>query len=144
MTPHVREYICPKEVNLFRKRRFVIEKMDEPDLGKGNILSCHILTRAVSEIFLVEVEDGFFLETYQHSWLRTKKGNIIDVYPVACLGGPILYDGGVASPARRIYKKAPILGQDFSCFSFKEKVRITTEVLWNTIERYRKGIGMPI
>lgn len=45
-------------------------------------------------------EKGTFGQFHEHSWLRIKETNgnksrfIIDVYPVACAGGPILVDTG--------------------------------------------------
>jgi hypothetical protein len=67
------------------------------DLGKDEIgseieLSCHILARAVALIFGLRYVDGKHLDLFEHSWVETSSGNIIDVYPVGALGGPQLID----------------------------------------------------
>jgi|CXWL01.1.fsa_nt_gi hypothetical protein len=63
--------------------------------------SCHALTRAVREKWRLHewsVKDGFFARKgCQHSWLfvgPTEKhpSLVLDVYPVASVGGPILVD----------------------------------------------------
>lgn len=85
------------EQDIFRAvRRAVNSLPDEMPLGRGPdgkvILSCHILARAVGRVFGLKCVDGFFHPTFQHSWLVTPSGNVIDVYPVGILGGPILAD----------------------------------------------------
>ena len=140
MRPYVTDYISPKERNLFKKIKDAVNRMDDPFLEKEIILSCHVLTRAVHNIFLLEVEDGYFADYYQHSWLRTKNGHFVDVYPVACLGGPIMIDGGNASPARKLYRKAPLNGLSI----LSHEVSLVTEALWEAYKKERKEIGIPL
>jgi hypothetical protein len=62
-------------------------------------ISCHVLARAVQQCFDgLKVVDGYIRGPvrYNHTWLTTESKNIIDVYPVAIVGGPLLLagDGG--------------------------------------------------
>jgi hypothetical protein len=78
-----------------------------PDIPLGTELSCHILARAVRNVFTsnMEVESGYFYPSFQHSWLRLPSKNILDVYPVGIVGGPILVKAGWAlDPGDRLYK----------------------------------------
>lgn len=60
------------------------------------ILSCHILVRAVAKVYNLRYQDGFSPTTgFEHSWLLTLTENIIDVYPVGVMGGPIMIDSRV-------------------------------------------------
>ncbi len=110
MTPYVTRFIPEEELALFERVKAAVQEMPDIDLGvdeRGRkvILSCHMLARAVSRVFGLEYADGYFCRSYQHSWNVTKDGHIIDVYPVATIGGPLLVDGQVASPARTLYTK---------------------------------------
>lgn len=61
--------------------------MKDPDLGHDEdgmpiTLSCHMLARAVASVFDLRVCDGYFgPESYDHSWVLTPQGQIIDTYP---------------------------------------------------------------
>lgn len=86
--------------------------MSDPELGLDEngreiLLSCHILARAVGKVFPVTVRDGHFAGSFQHSWLETEHGNVVDVYPVAMIGGPIMYDGDTCSPKGVFIRPAP-------------------------------------
>lgn len=59
-------------------------------------LNCHILSLALADMFKLKVEHGFYLPGYEHSWCIDGFGNIIDVYPWGCIGGPILIAKEVA------------------------------------------------
>ncbi len=69
------------------------------DFGLGNDrngnrieLSCHIVVRAFAHVFeKVRCVDGYFSAGFPHSWLETDHFSLIDVYPVAVIGGPLLY-----------------------------------------------------
>ena len=74
--------------------------------------TCHGITRGVRPLLLNnwEVMDGWFLrQGTEHSWLylnhdqKGRKKFIIDVYPYACMGGPILLDMSLGSPWRDAY-----------------------------------------
>lgn len=143
MAPYVQQYVSSEEQTTFNQIREVLGLLPDIDLGadeKGEriVLSCHMLARAVSKVFHLKVADGFFARFYDHSWLVTPRGHIVDVYPVGILGGPILVDGsGVLSPGRHLYKKKDprrfAKGQ-FSKNSFRRSVRRITKALTDILE----------
>lgn len=113
MTPHAMKSIHREDILLWKKIRWLVENLPDIDLGEkpdgeGIVLSCHMLARAVGRLFNLCVADGCVLplheHMYEHSWLITDHGNIIDLYPIATIGGPIIIDGG-SYFARNIYDK---------------------------------------
>jgi hypothetical protein len=74
------------------------------DKGKPVVLSCHIVVRAVAQALggRIEVVDGHYFPCFDHSWLKTEEGNVIDVYPVGIVGGPIFVHRIVADKRCRI------------------------------------------
>jgi len=138
MIPYVETRIPTEELSIFRKIEGVVSRLPSVDLGtdeEGNkmVLSCHILARAVAKVFGLEYVDGFYHQGFEHTWLMTKSRNIIDVYPVATVGGPIMMDMSVVfSPAHYLYKRER-LGRGFGQNSFKRAVRrVTREIRRNT------------
>lgn len=137
MTPYVQRYISQDDLTLFAQIRRTIEQMVDPELGldedgKSTILPCHILARAVARVFPVQVRDGYFAGNYDHSWVETSGGHLIDIYPVAVVGGPIMFEGSMASPQRRIYTRASakkISRGRFNKNSFRRSVRQVAKVL---------------
>jgi len=134
MTPYVVETISSEDIELFKKIRNAIVNLPDiafaPDeTGKEMLLSCHILARAVARVFFLKYSDGYLYPNYEHSWVLTSNGNIVDVYPVAVYGGPFLIDGSFCSPARWLYKKKRISRGRFSKPSFKMAVRIVAGLL---------------
>jgi len=134
MRSYVLKYISKEEVELFEKIRKAVTVMPDIDLGKDEegeeiILSCHILARAVARVFLLRFVDGYFYPNYNHTWLVTAAENIIDVYPVAIFGGPILISGAFSSLARWLYKKDNISNGLFSKPSFRRSVKAVIKVL---------------
>jgi hypothetical protein len=128
MTPYVSKFINDHDLEIFLKIKEVIEKL--PDIRFGNteddIVSCHMLARALKLFFPVKVYDGYFCGNYRHSWLRTRNGCIIDVYPVAVMSGPILMDdSSFYCPSRKLYKmnRSKYNGM-FSEPEFKRRVRL--------------------
>lgn len=101
MTPFSTQEIPREDQDLFWEVRRRVEALPDLDLGldsKGEkiFLSCHMLARAVAKAFKDEELrccDGLYLKRFQHSWNVTRNGNIIDVYPVAEIGGPIILGG---------------------------------------------------
>ncbi len=74
-----------------------------PDRAGGSVVwSCHSLTRAALKLpFRLSwtVRDGWFKEVgCEHSWLFYYGPGceriILDVYPIACMSGPIMVDAG--------------------------------------------------
>ena len=111
MTPYVRQLISESDYQIFLGIRQVVEKLPDLTLDDGNEgdeISCHMLVRALKPFFPVNVCDGFFYGYYQHSWLETKGGHVIDIYPVGILGGPILVEASICrltAPSQKLYRK---------------------------------------
>lgn len=112
MTPYIKQFVSDDDVALLEKIRLAVTNLQDLNLGNDHngrqmILSCHMLARAIGRVFSLRVVDGFLYPNYQHSWVLTPAGHIIDVYPVAVIGGPILIDGVSAfSPSKFHYIKA--------------------------------------
>ncbi len=132
MTPHAAQIIQKEDISIFEHIRDAIISLPDLDLGTDEagqniILSCHMLARAVGEVYSLRVVDGFFYPYYQHSWVETKYGNVIDPYPVGILGGPILVDGNrIYAPSKHLYlpKSTSKISQGrFSKPSFRRSVR---------------------
>ena len=149
MEPYALEIIAPADLSLFYKIREVVTKMPEVDLGTrsdrkvrgiGNgkvYVSCHMLTRALAVCFPVKVKDGHFHGLWEHSWLVTEnERTIIDPYPVAVVGGPILLDISCLSPWMKegVYEEGVLssLNKDPNFPSYVVKV---TEVVCKTAKR---------
>jgi hypothetical protein len=128
MTPYVKKFVSEDDLGIFLNIRGVVEKLPDIHIGDGryDAVSCHMLVRAIEPFFPVSVCDGCFCERYEHSWLLTASGHIIDVYPVAILGGPILVDGVTySSPSRRLYKEdKDRYGERFSRPEFENGVKL--------------------
>lgn len=96
MKPHVLEIIEIADVNLWR--HVCIACMAIPDDILGAKLSCHMLACAAAKVFPeLTVQHGYIKPGYEHSWCITSHGNIMDVYPIGVVGGPLL-----------IHREAPI------------------------------------
>ena len=136
MTPYALQFVRAEELAIFNKVRDVVTRLPDVDLGidivdkKPIILSCHILARAIAKNFPLKVNSGYFARSYEHSWLTTASGHIIDVYPVATLGGPILIDGSRRSPARLLYTPDNrFLRGIVTSTSFKQSVSIVSKLI---------------
>ncbi len=116
MTPYVRTRVPEDDVRLWEQVCRLVARLPDIDLGVNEqggpiVLSCHMLARAISRRTGIPYEDGYFLGHCEHSWLRLSSGNIIDVYPVGILGGPLLID-----------KWAPI-AQEYTCRGTRQMSR---------------------
>ena len=121
MRPHVLKFIPNEDVELFEKIRSSVNLLPDLDLGKDDedwsiILSCHILSRAVASVFALRCIDGYFYTNAQHSWVLTPNENIIDVYPIAIFGGPILVHGERFSPSSWLYRQDARMKPTFQQF----------------------------
>jgi hypothetical protein len=115
MTPYATQFFPQETLDLFASIKEGVEKLPDVDLGthprRGDpiLLSCHMIVRAVRRVFRrgLKVADGHFHPAPDHSWLITPCGNIIDVYPVGIIGGPILVESKQVpwSPGNVLYKK---------------------------------------
>ena len=141
MRPYSYDLVHPYDRSIFDKICLTTKKLpeDETELGLGEndekepvILSCHILSRAISRVFSLKFKDGYFCFHWEHSWVISPHSHIIDVYPVATLGGPvmILYDLG--TPHKILYQPLPtesIYGDRFNRPWFTEAVDIVEKFL---------------
>lgn len=104
--------------------REIKEWLDQlPDLGPGveGLLSCHVVARLVKFKFRLTtwtVVDGHFGRS-QHSWLVFDTTAVMDTYPVASMGGPLLVDISRLSPWASLY----IPDQKGEWFSAKDRAR---------------------
>ena len=113
MTPWVitAMLVSKEEVKLLNKIKKAVRLLPDIDLGSERSgrkipISCHMVVRIIGKHFRLKCIDGYFCKLYQHSWLLTPQGNIIDVYPVGMVGGPIIVNAGdFFSPGDRLYEK---------------------------------------
>ena len=103
MKPYAFSRVNEKDQKMFSQIKKIISRMPEVDLkldnsGQKRLVSCHTLARAIATFFPMKVHDGYFFKSaYHHSWLTTKSC-LIDVYPIAVIGGPILIDSTCFTP----------------------------------------------
>ncbi len=118
---YVESITSPAELGIFSSIERIMNHFPEDNdyginhRGESVILSCHIVARAISKIFpSLIVVDGFFHPVFEHSWLETKGANVIDVYPVGMIGGPIFVDRVVAGKFSKhaLYKPQMICAQE--------------------------------
>jgi hypothetical protein len=70
---------------------FIKESFEKLKVHKKlGIITSHSICRAFGKFLDIKVESGYYLNKYEHSWLISQFGNIIDVYPYNVVGGPIL------------------------------------------------------
>lgn len=103
--------IEPEDIKVFHQIKKVVENLVVPNLGYDEggrkiELSCHMLAEVISEFFGLKCLNGYYMRGWNHSWLVTRNRNIIDVYPIGVVGGPIL----VAH--QLIHKGGPIYIED--------------------------------
>ncbi len=114
MKPYVYPFLPKEDLELFNKIERIIQEMPDIDLGKDEngddvLVSCHMIAKVLATIFHVRYKEGFFVDKgHTHSWLVTKSGNIIDAYPWAMLGGPIIMKKGFMIPWLQLYREAPL------------------------------------
>ena len=106
MRPYMVSMIPEQDLFLFQEIERVVQKMPDVDLGKDEegmriLVSCHMVVRAITRLFPeVARKDGYFTKNakkgIRHSWLVIKRNPnlLIDPYPVALVGGPIMVHCG--------------------------------------------------
>ena len=136
MRPHALRYIPAEDITLFQQIKDGVNKIpDDLDLGNNDegqqlVLSCHMLARAVGKVFKLHHCDGYYHSNFEHSWILTPSENIIDVYPIAVIGGPILiHNGFMGCPARLLYIPKRISRGRFDNSLFRLSVRILVSFL---------------
>lgn len=133
MTPYVMKLLPLEDVELFYRVRESVVSLPDIDLGTDPdgveiLLSCHMLAKAIAEVFGLTWVSGFFAPHFEHSWVLAPKGSIIDVYPVGMLGGPLLLDGKSYAPSRQHYLKRDLSPWSFGPF-FDDSVKKLIEAL---------------
>lgn len=108
MTPLVLRDVSKNDLELFKKIRRTIKELPDVDLDGETVVSCHMVCRALAEHFPATCRDGFFGANSTHSWLVTDKGLIIDAYPWAMVGGPVMVYTGGFSPWATLYREADL------------------------------------
>lgn len=114
MRPYVMRDVPRDDHALFTKVRRAVRRMPTVDLGKDGRgreipVSCHMVCRALAATLGLELKDGYFGDgAATHSWLLTKGGLIIDPYPWAMVGGPVMVSLEGLSPWRTLYREADL------------------------------------
>lgn len=102
MRVYTESRLAVPDVVLFRLMERVLNTLEDDPI------SCHALARAMASVFSdynVIYIDGYVkadVARFNHTWLITENNNLIDVYPVAVVGGPLLI-AGENGPWQRIY-----------------------------------------
>lgn len=114
MDPFVMRDVPRDAHDLFKRIRRTVRRMPDIDLGRNDrgervLVSCHMVCRALAGNFGIECRDGYFGDgAWTHSWLLTDAGLIIDPYPWAMVGGPVMVHLGGCSPWRSLYREADL------------------------------------
>ncbi|MBI5654115.1 hypothetical protein HZC53_00455 [Candidatus Uhrbacteria bacterium] len=135
MTPYMMRYVDQETNVLFTAMCRLISAMPDVELGQDALgetilVSCHMLCRGLAAIYPeAEVRDGQFMGKYDHSWL-TFMDFIIDPYPVAMLGGPVLLHAVNLAPWSRLYSPGDVPAVRYphfpaACAKVMEAVRET-------------------
>ncbi len=140
MKPHAFSEPSDKTLVLFNKIKKVFENLPEVDLGKDNkgekiLVSCHMIVRALAEIFSIKYKDGYFGSGCEHSWLIPEPGVIIDPYPVATVGGSILVITKYMTPWHYLYKETPL--KELNDPRFLENTQKIMEVVHKIITKLK-------
>lgn len=96
MTPYAATRIPAADQELYSQVRNAVLDLPDNLLDRNQNpieITCHMLARAVGYAFKLKWHDGYFVSpSHKHSWLTTPHNNIIDVYPIALIGGPVMMD----------------------------------------------------
>ena len=109
MTPFAARDVLPEFQDLVVKVRQIVEALPDLDLGQrvdGSPweISCHTLCRGLADYFSLKCVDGHYAGYCQHSWIVLEREIILDPYPVALYGGPIICVAKGASPNKHLYR----------------------------------------
>jgi len=115
MTPYVARFVSIYEQESLEIIGKILKAMPDVDYGvdaggEQLFVSCHVLARVVTSFFpKFPYRDGYYADFFEHSWNVTPTGHVLDVYPVGCLGGPIIIDGDIiAGPGKALYSARDI------------------------------------
>lgn len=141
MIPHAVEVAPLEDLALFHRIERIIQELQNLELsdtdGKRQSLSCHLLCPALAGFFPVEVRDGLLLEEWEHSWLLTRNGLVIDPYPIAAVGGPLLLDTRYSTPWTVLYMRATHCSfPKHSSPSFHKNVSRVADAIRTVMQRF--------
>jgi len=147
MTPCAVTYgdVTVEEVQLCETVRGWLSRLPDVPIqpnrkGHLQVMSCHMLARAVKRLVpTLMVVDGRYYPSFEHSWLLTPRGNILDVYPVCGASGPLLLVGEYPSPAPFLYRQGRLLHPFFSQVWFRQGVKDITAALRRIQAEETKG-----
>ncbi len=114
MTPYVMREVSKGDLALYKRIRRTVQRLPDLDLGRDGRgrpvpISCHMVCRALAAHFPVSCRDGYFGEgAATHSWLLTGARLIIDPYPWAMVGGPVMVYAEGLSPWRALYRECDL------------------------------------
>lgn len=110
MKPYAAHLAPAEDLAALAQIRNLMEKLPDWGIPREDgpedhaLVSCHTLVRAFASVMAgLTVVDGRVLG-HEHSWLMTSAKNVIDVYPVATAGGPLLIMDSLY--ARSLYRPA--------------------------------------
>ena len=150
MRPFIAKEVPREDFDLYLIIRQVVEALPDEELNLGQfevdgtkvVMTCHLLARAVSVVLGLEFQDGNFYQICDHSWVLTKAGNIVDVYPVGAWGPSLVWNDPCFSVGKWLYK--PVA--NFSTESpelkledpgFRESVLTVVTALVETMDRLK-------
>ena len=129
----------PKDLAAFRQIQQVVKLLDVSKIDideniNGNKISSHIIVEAMSMIYGLELEHGYFQNHYKHSWIRTHNSFIIDVRPIGIID-PIMVDNGIFSKYGENYIVDPnLVYRDFSDEDHERVVNLVAAAINSIIE----------
>ncbi len=133
------EYIVKQqELDIFKSIKRVLDSVDKFNLPEDHLISCHEICHAVAKIYNLRVETGYYMPGFEHSWLMTTSfgeqspfDNIIEVYPVGTIGGPIFIENNLALFMKKsgMYKPANLPNVNIESKDFKSIVAIIEKTL---------------
>lgn len=135
--------IHPADMELFGKIEVILTEMPDMVFDPNerhwdhcrNQISCHLICKALARHVEATVGDGYFIRSYQHSWLLPASGSsIIDVYPVAG-ASPFIVANDPASPWPKLYSRSDDLDKKFGTDEFRDRLKQTTKVVGETIKK---------
>ncbi len=130
-----------QELDIFKSIKKAVDSIDKFPLPEKHLISCHEICHAVAKIYPLRVETGYYMPGFEHSWLMTASfgeqspfDNIIDVYPVGTIGGPIFIENNLGLFMKRsgMYKPAILPNVDVNSKDFKSIVTIIESALRRT------------
>lgn len=90
---NVHELVLHSAITIFCSNLISQLEYKRAKKGQCSLSYCHLMATLVGMTFPVKVVDGYWHRNFNHSWVETKWGSIIDVSPIACRSLPLMYPG---------------------------------------------------